>query len=246
MKEGVTMIEVVKVSQVTKKFGKMLTLNNISFHLEKGEIVGLIGPSGAGKTTLVKAMMGMEKIDEGKVQILDTNMPNLKVLQKIGYMAQADALYGELSGLENLVFFAKLYGIKKEKISERVSYAAKLVDLERDLHKLVINYSGGMKRRLSLAISLIQDPEILILDEPTVGIDPQLRLNIWSELKLLQKQGKSIIITTHVMDEAEKCDRLALIREGNIIAAGSPKELKDKFQVQSIEGVFLATGGDLK
>ncbi len=239
-------MEVVKISQLTKKYGTIVILNNISFRIDKGEIVGLIGPSGAGKTTLVKSMVGMEKIDQGNVQILHTNIPNLQILQKIGYMAQSDALYGELSGRENLMFFAKLYGMTKEEIAERVKYVAKLVDLEEDLHKLVRNYSGGMKRRLSLVIALIQDPDILILDEPTVGIDPQLRLNIWNELKDLQKQGKTIIITTHVMDEAEKCDRLALIRGGNIIAAGSPTELKEKFQVQSIEGVFLETGGNLK
>lgn len=232
-------MDIVKVSNVVKKYSNKIILNNISLTIKEGEIIGFIGPSGSGKTTLVKSLMGMERIDSGYIELLDKKMPNLEVLDHIGYMAQSDALYEELTGKENLEFFAKLFKLSKAEIKKRIDYTSRLVNLENELSKNVGNYSGGMKRRLSLAISLIQNPKLLILDEPTVGIDPKLRFSIWNELKALKTQGKTIIITTHVMDEAEKCDTLALIREGVIIATGSVEELKEKYNVNKIEEIFL-------
>lgn len=232
-------MDIVKVSNVVKKYSSITTLNNINLTVKEGEIIGFIGPSGSGKTTLVKSIIGMEKIDSGRIELLDKKIPNLQVLNHIGYMSQSDALYEELTAKENLEFFCKLFKLSKDKIKERIEYTSKLVNLENDLSKKVSNYSGGMKRRLSLAISLIQDPILLILDEPTVGIDPKLRFSIWNELKNLKSQGKTIIITTHVIDEAEKCDKLVLIREGEIIAAGSVEELKQKFNVNTVEEIFL-------
>lgn len=232
-------MDIVKVSNVVKKYSNITILNNINLTVKEGEIIGLIGPSGSGKTTLVKSLMGMEKIDSGHIELFDKKVPNLQVLNNIGYMAQSDALYEELTGKENLEFFCKLFKLSKNQIKERIEYTSKLVNLEDNLSKKVSNYSGGMKRRLSLAISLIQDPQLLILDEPTVGIDPKLRFSIWKELNLLKVQGKTIIITTHVIDEAEKCDKLALIREGLIIATGSVDELKEKFNVTTVEEIFL-------
>lgn len=236
-------MELVKVSNVVKKYGKVTILNNIHFTMGEGEIVGLIGPSGSGKTTFIKCMLGMEKVNSGNVIMLNKIMPDLHVLGKIGYMAQSDALYEELAAKENLVFFAKLFKLSKSEIEQRIEYVANLVNLTDHLKKKVSNFSGGMKRRLSLAISLLADPTILILDEPTVGIDPHLRQSIWKELEVLRDRGVSIIITTHVMDEAERCDRLALIREGQIISTGSPEQLKEEHQVDSIEGIFLVAGG---
>lgn len=232
-------MEIVKVLNVVKKYSKATILNDISLSVNEGEIIGLIGPSGSGKTTLVKSIMGMEKIDSGNIEVLGRKIPNLNVLNNIGYMAQSDALYDELTGKENLEFFAKLFKLSKAEIKSRIEYTSKLVNLQDALSKRVSNYSGGMKRRLSLAISLIQDPNLLILDEPTVGIDPKLRFSIWNELKQLKSQGKTIIITTHVIDEAEKCDKLALIREGVIIATGSVDELKQKFGVTTVEEIFI-------
>jgi len=237
-------MDVIKVSNVTKKFSKNLILDDISLNIEQGSIVGLIGPSGAGKSTLVKAIMGMEKVNSGNIEVLNAKVPNLKILNDIGYMAQSDALYEDLTGKENLEFFGKLFKLKKDELKKRIEYTSKLVNLENHLDKKVSAYSGGMKRRLSLSLSLIQDPTLLILDEPTVGIDPTLRLNIWKELHDLKLQGKSIVITTHVMDEAAKCDKLALIRDGKIIATGTPDELISEFNVSSIEEVFLKIGSD--
>jgi ABC-2 type transport system ATP-binding protein len=238
------MTSAIVINDVSKSFGKKLVLNHISLNVESGQIYGLIGPSGSGKTTLVKLIVGMDRPTTGKVLVLETAVPNLKLLQKIGYMAQADALYGDLTGAENLAFFASLFKLKKEKQKKRIAYAAELVNLTADLDKKVQDYSGGMKRRLSLAVALIQDPDVLILDEPTVGIDPELRISIWTELYRLKDIGKTILVTTHVMDEAEKCDQLAMVRNGEIITKGSPLELKKQYGITSLEEVFLQAGGN--
>ena len=234
----------VKIENVEKSFKANKILNNISFNIQKSEIVGVIGPSGAGKTTLIKILMGMEKADKGIVELLGYKIPNREVLGKIGYMAQADALYLDLSAKENLKFFGQMYLVPKKELADRVKYLAKLLNLEEHLNKKVKSFSGGMKRRLSLALTLLQNPEFLILDEPTVGIDPQLRLDIWEELNKFKEEGKSILVTTHVMDEAEKCDRIILLGNGEILEDGSPKELKEKYGVDSVEEVFLNVGSE--
>ncbi|WP_278682992.1 ABC transporter ATP-binding protein [Paraclostridium bifermentans] len=238
-------MSIVKVKNITKEISKIKILDNVSLEIEEGEILGLIGPSGSGKSTFIKSIIGMEKISCGEVFILGNKIPNRNILQHIGYMAQSDALYEDLTGKENLEFFAKIFSIKKYEINKRIEYVSNLINMQNDLNKKVKYYSGGMKRRLSLAISLIQDPKVLILDEPTVGIDPKLRLSIWNELNKLKLNGKSIIITTHVMDEAQRCDKLALIRNGKIIANGTPSKLKDEFKVDTIEDIFLKIGGEI-
>ncbi|MDR4945494.1 ABC transporter ATP-binding protein [Neobacillus cucumis] len=234
------------LKDVSKSFGKKEVLHNVNLSVEPGQIYGLIGPSGSGKTTMVKMIVGMDRPTKGNVQVLNTNVPNLNLLQKIGYMAQADALYTDLTGEENLAFFASLFKLKKDVQKERIAYAANLVNLTSDLKKKVQDYSGGMKRRLSLAVALIQDPQVLVLDEPTVGIDPELRLSIWAEIRRLKQEGKTILVTTHVMDEAEKCDYLAMVRDGAIITSGSPQELKKQYGIATLEEVFLKAGGGKK
>ncbi|MBM7650872.1 ABC transporter ATP-binding protein [Neobacillus cucumis] len=234
------------LKDVSKSFGKKEVLHNVNLSVEPGQIYGLIGPSGSGKTTMVKMIVGMDRPTKGNVQVLNTNVPNLNLLQKIGYMAQADALYTDLTGEENLAFFASLFKLKKDVQKERIAYAANLVNLTPDLKKKVQDYSGGMKRRLSLAVALIQDPQVLVLDEPTVGIDPELRLSIWAEIRRLKHEGKTILVTTHVMDEAEKCDYLAMVRDGEIITSGSPQELKKQYGIATLEEVFLKAGGGKK
>lgn len=237
------MEQIIQIKDVSKSFGKKTILNNVNLTIPRCQIYGLIGPSGAGKTTLVKMLVGMEKADEGVIEVLGHKMPNLGVLQDIGYMAQSDALYNDLTGAENLRFFASLFSLSKNMQKERIAYAAALVNLSQELRKKVSAYSGGMKRRLSLAIALIQDPSVLILDEPTVGIDPELRLSIWNELyRLKNEEGKTIIVTTHVMDEARKCDCLSMVRDGVILTSGTPKELMSQYEVAHLEDVFLKAG----
>ncbi|WP_081503773.1 ABC transporter ATP-binding protein [Paenisporosarcina sp. TG-14] len=219
-------------------------LSNIHFTADQGQIVGLIGPSGSGKTTLIKLIMGMDVPSSGAIEMLHQKVPNPSLLQQIGYMAQSDALYEDLTGYENLSFFASMFLMNKAERNERIAYVTQIVQLENALKKKVGKYSGGMKRRLSLAIALIQNPQILILDEPTVGIDPELRRSIWQELtRLKNEEQKTIVMTTHVMDEAEKCDVLAMIREGRVITKGSPQALKAEYQVINLEDVFLQAGG---
>jgi ABC-2 type transport system ATP-binding protein len=229
----------VAINGVTQNFGKITVLRDINLQVQKGEIIGLLGPSGAGKTTLVKTMIGMYPPKEGSVKIGDTIMPNLSVLNRIGYMAQADALYEDLNGMENILFFAELYGVPKKAAKERAMTVMRLVQLEADAKKTVKFYSGGMRRRLSLCIALVHEPQLLILDEPTVGIDPVLRRTFWDEFLKLRNEGRTIIITTHAMDEAGRCDRLAFLRDGVLIAQGPPDSLMQESNEDSVEGAFL-------
>ncbi|BDH60007.1 ABC transporter ATP-binding protein [Lysinibacillus sp. PLM2] len=238
------MSNAIHIVNVSKKFNRKQVINPITLGVEERKIFGLLGPSGCGKTTLIKMIVGMLKTDSGEITVLNKQVPNAALLKEIGYMAQSDALYTALTGRQNLEFFAKLYGLSKKEREQRIEYAAKIVQLTNNLKGTVSTYSGGMKRRLSLAIALIQNPTILILDEPTVGIDPVLKQSIWKELeRLKEEEHKTIVITTHVMDEAERCDHLAMIREGEIIASGTPAYLKEQYAAQNFDEVFLKVGG---
>lgn len=228
----------IDLENVNKSFDKQKVLNNINLTLDAGQIIGLIGPSGAGKTTLIKTALGMEKADSGVTEVMGTPMPNRKILGKIGYMAQSDALYDNLTAKENLEFFGQLKGLKKQEIASEITRVAGITALTAHLNKRVSLFSGGMKRRLSLALALLGQPKLLVLDEPTVGIDPALRKTIWEELKKVRDKGCGILVTTHVMDEAEQVDQVVMLM-GTIIAQDSPAKLKEKYQVKSIEEVFL-------
>lgn len=234
------------LSNLQKSFGEQHVLNGVNLTVDRGQLVGLIGPSGAGKSTVIKTMLGMEKTDAGKALILDSHMPNREVLSDIGYMAQSDALYETLTARENLTFFGKMKGMDKHLLSGEINKVAKVVDLTEHLDKRVSNYSGGMKRRLSLAIALLNTPPLLILDEPTVGIDPALRQQIWKELRKLSDAGTSILVTTHVMDEAELVDKVAMLIGGKIVTFDTPQNLEKHYQVTSVEQVFLAVEAETK
>ncbi len=230
---------VIKVKDAEIRYGKKIVLNNINMDIKTGEIVGLLGPSGSGKTTLVKSIIGMKELSKGFIEVFGEEMPSLSVTSKIGYMAQSDALYDDLSAIDNILFFAELYNIKKSIIRKRAKDVLKLVNLENQYKDAVKNFSGGMKRRLSLAIALVHRPKLLILDEPTVGIDPVLRKKFWDEFYKIKRDRGTIIITTHVMDEAYKCDRLFLIRDGIVIAEGNPDEIIKNSGGKTIEDAFL-------
>ncbi|MYL34880.1 ATP-binding cassette domain-containing protein [Pontibacillus yanchengensis] len=238
------MESMIRVENVAHAFGEENVLKDINLSIPKGEIFGLLGPSGAGKTTLVKVMVGILEVDQGEAWVKSVKMPSLEQMKVLGYMAQSDALYSELSARENLDFFGAVYELKSEERKERMKAVMDVVGLRNHMDKPVHKYSGGMKRRLSLAIALLHEPDVLILDEPTVGIDPLLRQSIWDELKSLQEKGTTIIVTTHVMDEAEKCDRLAMMRDGYLIATGTPQQLRDQTNSETIEGAFLVYGGE--
>jgi ABC-2 type transport system ATP-binding protein len=233
----------ISVQHVDRSFGKTRVLRDVSLEVQNGEIFGLLGPSGSGKTTLVKLIAGLDAPTSGQVYVSGVRMPSRDMLGKIGYMAQSDALYNELTAKENLDFFAALFGMKRLQRKSRIREVMDLVGLSDALNRPVAAYSGGMKRRLSLAIALLHSPGILILDEPTVGIDPVLRKAIWDELQVLSRSGTTILVTTHVMDEAERCHRLGMIRDGQLLAVGTPEELKAATGASTIEEAFLAYGG---
>ena len=232
---------VISMQGIVKKFGQQTVLKQVDFQIPRGRIIGLIGPSGAGKSTIIKIILGMEVPDRGSTTGFNQKMPNRKLLGKTGYMAQSDALYEQLTGQENLQFYADMKALKNSK--KFIEHVASVVELTKDLDKRVSGYSGGMKRRLSLAIAMLGNNDILILDEPTVGVDPALRRKIWWELQNLRNQGKTILVTTHVMDEAQLCDDVALLLDGRIIAYNDPLSLEQIYQVNSIEEVFLKAEG---
>jgi len=234
---------IIDVIKVAKSFKKQLVLRDINLSINENEIFGLIGPSGSGKTTLIRLIIGAISADSGKVNIGDFLIPDIRALDIIGYMPQNDALYNDLSGYDNLLFFGGMYKTESQELKRRVSEVLSLVELSGDGAKKVINYSGGMKKRLSLAVALLNKPRILILDEPTVGVDPVLRKKIWDEFSRLKDDGTTIILTTHVMDEAVKCDRLGLIYGGTIIACDKVSALLARTKGNSIEELFFERQG---
>jgi len=231
------------LNKVNKYFGDKQVLKDVSFSVPYGCIYGLLGPSGCGKTTTVKIVAGISESTSGDTFLLGEKMPQLSLMNEIGYMAQSDALYTMLSAIDNLEFFASIYGMKKEQYKKRIPEIMEIVNLSEDLNKPVYAYSGGMKRRLSLAMAILHNPKVLILDEPTVGIDPLLRQDIWEELNNMSKRGVTILVTTHVMDEAIKCHQLAMMRSGVLIAQGTPDELQKNTGTTSLEGAFIKYGG---
>lgn len=233
----------IRTQGVTRKFHDKEVLHGISLEVRHNEIFGLLGPSGSGKTTLVKMIAGIDEATSGEVEVLGIRMPKLSMMNRIGYMAQSDAMYNELTAKENLEFFGALFGLKGATMKRRIEEVMALVNLTDHLKRPVNAYSGGMKRRLSLAIALMHEPEVLIFDEPTVGIDPVLRKSIWDEFEDLSQKGTTILVTTHVMDEADKCHRLGMVRDGHLIAVGTPEALKQETGSATIEEAFLHYGG---
>lgn len=233
----------IELTNVSKSFGKSPVLKNISLTALSGEILCLLGPSGAGKTTLIRLITGGISADSGTILINNKECPDISVMKNIGFMPQNDAVYTDLSGYDNLLFFGGLYGLSNKRVKKRADEMLQLVNLSEDKNKLVSNYSGGMKKRLSLAVALLHNPEILILDEPTVGIDPVLRKSIWDEFDLLRKTGRTIIVSTHVMDEAVRCQRAALLYNGELIENDAVKNLLAKTKSGSIEELFFRGEG---
>jgi len=227
------------VHNISKSFQKQTVLFDLSLEARENEIVGLIGPSGAGKTTLIRLITGAIPADKGEIFIDSVLVPKMSLFAQIGFMPQADALYPDLSGLDNLMFFGRLYGLTGKQLMNRAVELLAFIDLLADKDKLVFNYSGGMKKRLSLIIALLHEPPYLILDEPTVGIDPVLRKKIWDYFRVLAKNGKTLVISTHVMDEAESCDKCALIYQGRLLAFDTVSNLKASTKSDRLEELFF-------
>jgi ABC-2 type transport system ATP-binding protein len=221
---------VVQTSGLTKKFGSLVAVDHMDLSVNAGEIFGFLGPNGAGKTTTVRILCGLMMPTSGTATVVghDVVTEPEEVKQRIGYMPQAYGLYDDLTVDENLEFFGSVYRVPRHERRKRADEILQLVRLEEFRKHYAGQLSGGMKRRLSLAVSLIHSPELLILDEPTAGIDPPLRRIFWQYFRELNKRGVTFFINTHYMDEAELCDRLALISYGKLVSLGSPMELKRK------------------
>ena len=229
----------IKVEKLVKKFGSFTALDGLNLEVRTGEVYGLLGPNGAGKTTAIKALTGLLRISSGRAEILGVQAPSKDVAHKIGYMPQETALYIGLTVHQNLEFFAKLYGMDDPKILEREAELLKFIDLEKWRDALVSTLSGGMKHRVSLACTLVHEPEVLFLDEPTVGVDPELRVSFWDYFSRLKHKGITILITTHYMDEASHCDRVGFMRSGRLIAEGEPAAVLRESGAKSLEDAFL-------
>lgn len=231
---------VIETQGLSKSFGSLQAVREVNLEVLPGETYGLLGPNGSGKTTLMRMLVGLVRPDRGGGQILGEEIPPDLILSRIGYMTQAGALYQELTVRENVAFFGALSGvISKERIEEVIA----LVGLEDRAKSPVGTLSGGLKQRASLACALVHNPQLLILDEPTVGVDPQLRSTFWDHFRKLNQQGVSILVSSHVMDEAERCSRLGLMREGRLLAEGSPVELKSQAGTDNLEEAFLKIAG---
>jgi len=223
-----------------KRFGDLVAVDGIDLALAPGRIYGLLGPNGSGKTTLIRLLVGLARASSGEARILGTRMPSRQALGLIGYMPQSEALYPDLSVGENIGFFARLEGGVP---ADAVDAVLELVDLAGRKGTPVLQLSGGMRRRLSLAISLVHRPPVLFLDEPTVGVDPALRVQFWSHFRRLADGGTTILVASHVMDEADRCDDLLFVRDGKVIGRGTGKELRARAGTDSLEDAFLHLAG---
>ena len=233
----------ITVRSVSKSFGNIDAVKNVSFTIDKGEIFGILGPNGAGKSTIVNILNTLVKADKGDVIIDGVNTKNdgdtLKLM--MGVVPQEIALYEELSAYENMMFWGGLYNIPKPELKMNVNKTLEIVDLVNRKNDRIKTFSGGMKRRVNIACALLHNPRILVLDEPTVGVDPQNRNHIFEVIERLNNEGMTIIYTTHYMEEAERfCDKIAIIDVGRIIAQGTLKELREISDVRDLLTIKLA------
>ena len=234
------------MERVVKRFEDVVALDGVSFKVANGELFGLLGPNGAGKTTTVNILCGLLKPTSGSAFVggCDVQKESAKVKELIGVCPQETAIYPYLTGAENVELFGNLYALDKNTLKARRDMLLGKMGLTQDAKRRVEKYSGGMKRRLSLILALIHDPQIIFLDEPTVGMDPQSRRAVWDFMGELKKEGKTIFLTTHYMEEAEAlCDRVGIIDHGRLIALDSPKKLISKNEVENLEEVFIKFTG---
>jgi ABC-2 type transport system ATP-binding protein len=233
----------VEVQGLTKKFGDFAAVDHVSFTVEKGEIFGFLGANGAGKTTTIRMLCGLLEPSEGSGSVagFDINREYNKIKHRIGYMSQKFSLYNDLTAWENIEFYGGIYGLRDKEIKERSRELFAIIGLEELKDKLTASIPMGWKQRLALCASLLHDPEIIFLDEPTSGVDPLSRRNFWKLIYQLSDMGKTVFVTTHYMDEAEYCHRLSIMKQGRIIEMDNPRSLKEKYRVKTMQDVFLAS-----
>jgi len=229
----------IEASGLVRTFGPLRALDGLDLEVREGELIGLVGPNGAGKTTFIRVLAGLLGLDAGIARVLG-EPPGRAVSPSIGYMTQSPALYEDLPVRDNLVFFGRLFGLSTEEARSRAGELAELVSLEGKERSPVRTLSGGMRQRTNLACAMVHHPRLLLLDEPTVGVDPVLRMRLWDHFRAMNHEGITILITTHVMDEAERCTRVAFLSDGRTIASGPPAELRERAGAPTLEDAFLA------
>jgi ABC-2 type transport system ATP-binding protein len=220
--------------------GSTHALRGVSADIPRGRVTGLLGPSGSGKTTLMRAIVGVQIVQSGTVVVLGRAAGSPELRARVGYVTQAPSVYLDLTARENLLYFAQIVGAGEQVIEEVLG----TVGLEQRANVVVGSLSGGERSRVSLASALLGGPELLVLDEPTVGLDPVLRRDLWNTFHRLADAGATLLVSSHVMDEAERCDELIMIREGSIVAQGEPDELRRRTGSDDLEQVFLVLAGD--
>ena len=236
----------IAIDKLTKKFEDVTAVDGLSLEVEEGELFGLLGPNGAGKTTTINVLCCILEPTSGSVSVggYDVRKEPEKIKELIGVCPQDTAVFSYLTGRENVELFGNLHAMPKEKIRKNTDELLERMGLSEDAKRRVGKYSGGMRRRINLIMALVHDPEIAFLDEPTVGMDPQSRRAVWDFIKDLKKQNKTVILTTHYMEEAEElCDRVGIIDYGKLIALGEPEQLKAKFGAKNLEEVFIQLTG---
>ena len=240
----------IKINNLTKRFGEVKAVNGLNLEVKSGELFGLLGPNGAGKSTAINILTGLLEPTSGSANLggYDIQKQSEKVKELIGVCPQEIAVYPYLTGRENVEFFGSLHDMPKDKLKKIVDELLDKMGLKEDADRKIKGYSGGMKRRISLIMALVNEPEIAFLDEPTVGLDPHSRHAVWDFILEIKKKRKTIILTTHYMEEAEYlCDRVGIIDYGKLIALGTPEELKKKHNAKNLEEVFIQlTGRDLR
>jgi ABC-2 type transport system ATP-binding protein len=215
--------------------GGKLVLPGVSVDVRRGVVTGLLGPSGSGKTTLIRTIVGVQIVEAGEVSVLGRAAGSPELRRRVAYVTQAPSVYGDLTVRENLVYFARILAARPTDIDEAIG----TVGLEEQADQVVRTLSGGQRSRVSLATALLGKPELLVLDEPTVGLDPVLRIHLWETFHQLAARGTTLLVSSHVMDEAERCDELVLLREGRVVAAASPEALLARAQTTDLEQAFL-------
>ncbi len=235
----------IKISHLSVTLsGFFNALQDINVALPEGKAIGFIGPSGAGKTTLIRSIVGRVKLTSGSIEIFGLPAGDSKLRHQMSYMTQELSVYPDLTVKENLKYFATMMGHKN--VNEIINNILHEVDMSDKANSLVKNLSGGQKQRVSLSVALIGSPKLMVLDEPTIGLDPVLRESLWKLFNKLKAQGTTLLVSSHSMDEAERCDDLILIRSGKLLAHGSPSELKKNNNTKTIEETFLKLVGDVK
>lgn len=224
---------------LVKSFGAVRAVDDISLDLAPGRIYGLLGPNGSGKTTLIRLLTGMTRATAGHAEVLGIAMPSRSNLARIGYMTQSDGVYPALTVAENARFFAAAYGVVGD---DPVADVLRVVDLADRRQTIAGTLSGGQRRRLSLACALVHRPPVLFLDEPTVGVDPLLRVQFWDHFRAQADAGTTIVVSSHVMDEADRCDELLFVRSGRIIARGTGRDVRAQAGTDDLEQAFLRLG----